>query len=159
MLSIKKQLEHFDDICLRELFGIIRVALYNVRFVPSWDKVFVSTFCDFYLIQLHHRLCFLYQTDLSLFLYFSQKVNHRTLKCKEKAIMISRSKLKLNNVIIIKTEVLFPQAMLFKPFDCIALEGCYIIALEGCYIIWVWNLSTLGAHNESYSRNVSCAMN
>jgi len=54
-------------------------------------------------------------------------------------------------LIIIKTEVLFLQAMLFKPFD--------FIALEGCYIIWVYNLSTLGAHNESYSRNVSCAMN
>jgi hypothetical protein len=52
---VNQHLEHFGDISVRELFGRIGVGffLHILRFVPSIDKVFVSTFAiHFYKTQL-----------------------------------------------------------------------------------------------------------
>jgi len=38
---VNQKLEHFDDISFRELSGRIKVVVYKIRFVPSYDKVFV----------------------------------------------------------------------------------------------------------------------
>ena len=42
MLPIKNS-SICDDISFRELFGRIRVFSYKIRYVPSYDKVFVPT--------------------------------------------------------------------------------------------------------------------
>jgi hypothetical protein len=38
---VNKKIEHFDDISFKELDDRIKVVAYKIRFVPSYDKVFV----------------------------------------------------------------------------------------------------------------------
>jgi hypothetical protein len=38
---VNQKLELFDDISFKELYGRIKVVAYKIRFVPSYDKVFV----------------------------------------------------------------------------------------------------------------------
>jgi hypothetical protein len=38
---VNKKIEHFDDISFKELDDRIKVVAYKIRFVASYDKVFV----------------------------------------------------------------------------------------------------------------------